>query len=45
MLGPYIFKEYNLGTGEMVQQLKTHTVIAENLGLIPSTHIMAYNHP
>lgn len=38
MLGPYIFKEYNLGTGEMVQQLKTLAAVLEDQVSVPSTY-------
>lgn len=31
------------GVGEMDQQLKTHVVLVENLGLLPSTHVAAKN--
>lgn len=38
MLGPHIFKKYNLGTGEMVRQLKTLAAVLEDQVSIPSTY-------
>jgi hypothetical protein len=34
-----------VGAGEMAQQLKAHTVLEEELGLVPSTQMAAHNHP
>ena len=35
---------YVLGTGEMAQQLRALSALAEDLGSIPSTHMVANNH-
>jgi hypothetical protein len=37
------FKFYFSGAGEMAQWLRVHAALAEELGLIPSSHIDAYN--
>ena len=37
-------KKTNRRAGEMAQQLRAFTVLAEDLGFVSSTHIMAHNH-
>lgn len=37
------FKEICLGIGEMALRLKAHAFLAKDLGLIPKTHMEAYN--
>jgi hypothetical protein len=35
---------FEVGSGEMAQQLRAAVDFAEDWSLVPSTHIMAYNH-
>jgi hypothetical protein len=37
-------KKPDLGVGEMVQRLKTLTVLSEVLSSIPSNHMVVHNH-
>ena len=39
-----ITKRPNLGAGEMAQWLRALTILPENLGSIPSNHMVAHNH-
>lgn len=36
-------KKFNSGTGRIVVQLRVLAALAEDLGLGPNTHVMAYN--
>jgi hypothetical protein len=38
------FKKWKFGTGETTQWLTALSVLPEDLGLIPTTSIVAYNH-
>jgi hypothetical protein len=41
---PFILKAIILGTREVVQWLRTLVALAEDLGSVPSTHMVGYNH-
>jgi hypothetical protein len=41
-LNKYFFKKK--WTGEMARHLRTVAALVENLGLVPSTHMVAHNH-
>lgn len=38
-------KKLHLGSGEIIQQLRALPDPAEDLGLVPTTHLEAHNHP
>jgi hypothetical protein len=40
-----VYFRTRLGAGEMVQQLRALIVLAEDLGWLSSTHMVAQNHP
>jgi hypothetical protein len=40
-----LFESKCIGAGEMARGLRALIALAEDTGLIPSTHMMAHNHP
>ena len=40
----FVWKTNFFGDGEMAQQLRALSTLAENLGSVPSTHMAAHNH-
>jgi hypothetical protein len=44
-LNSYVIKNTVPGAGELAQRLRALTALTEDLGLIPSTHTVAYSYP